>query len=462
MELFDQVRHFAHEFALFHNRSALCVAVSGGPDSMVLCHLLRRLAVTENLTLTAAHLDHGLRPESAAEAQWVAKQMADWGVSLITEKASINPAGQGLEAAARTARYDFLRRAAAQVQAEAVALGHTADDQAETFLLRLLRGAGTPGLAAMRPVRTETLVTGRRLRFIRPLLNIRRAEILAYAAEHDVPFLQDPSNQDPGLTRNRLRLEVLPLLADKFNPNLVDTLTRTAGLLAADEDFLSGLARDAFSGLSRHEDGGLILPRGGFEALAPALSSRVVRLAYGHFRGDLRRLTQRHVADVLALIDRGGHGLISLPGGVVFEADRGELTFWPSVPKVEPVRLDIAAPGTYFVDKKGRLTVRTADREVGLPAAPDEAWLDAGLAGWPLSVRSRQPGDVFQPLGAPGRRKVKDWLIDHQVPHRVRRRTLIVSDAQGRVMWLIGLAVDHRFRITEATRRVLRLQYRAV
>ncbi len=462
MELWPRFNALARHEKFVRSGAAVLVAVSGGPDSMVLCHLLRRLAVTKNLTLTAAHLDHGLRPESSTEATWVARQMSAWDVPLLKESAAITPQGQGIEAAARAARYAFLTKAATEVGAETIALGHTADDQAETLLLRLLRGAGTPGLAAMRPVRIETLADGRRLRFIRPLLTFRRAEILAYAAEHDVPFLEDPSNQDPGLTRNRLRLQVLPLLIEKFNPNLVETLTRTAELLAADEDFLSGLAQDAWSDLIRHEDGGLILPRAGFEALQKTLASRVVRLAYGYFRGDFRRLSQRHVADVLALTDRGGHGYVSLPGGVVFESDARELTFWPRVPRIEPVWLDIDAPGTYFVNKKGRLTVRLADREVGLPAAPIDAWLDAGSVAWPLSVRSRRPGDVFCPLGAPGRRKVKDWLIDHQVPHRVRRRTLIVSDAQGRVMWLIGLAVDHRFRITETTRRVLRLQYRAV
>jgi tRNA(Ile)-lysidine synthase len=462
MDLFAQVKYFAPEFDLFSGHPAVCVALSGGPDSMVLCHLLRRLAVTKNLSLTAAHLDHGLRPESAAEAQWVAQQMRDWGVPLITKKADINPQGRGIEAAARDARYDFLRKAAAEAGAETIALGHTADDQAETFLLRLLRGAGTPGLAAMRPLRSEILDNGRELRFIRPLLNTRRSEILAYAAEHDVPFLQDPSNQDPTLTRNRLRLEVLPLLVEKFNPNLVETLTRTTELLAADEDLLSDLAGAAFSDLVRHEEGGLIIPRAGFEVLQKTLASRLIRLAYGHFRGDLRRLSQQHVADVLALAGRGGHGLICLPNGVVFEADATELAFWPSPPEVDPVRLDIESPGTYFIDGQYRLTVSHADRKDWSAASTSEAWLDADGVDWPLSVRSRRPGDVFRPLGAPGRRKVKDWLIDHQVPHRVRRRTLILSDAQDRVMWLIGLAVDHRFRITEATRAALRLEYRVV
>ncbi len=464
MSLWSQFTKFVDRHGLIPDQETVLVALSGGPDSMVLCHLLRRLADERGLTLVAAHLDHGLRPESAAEAQWVDRQMLTWDVPLLTETASITLRGQGLEAAARAARYDFLTKTAAEVGANAVALGHTADDQAETFLLRLLRGAGTTGLSAMRPLRAEARADGSKLRFIRPLLLARRREILDYAAQHAVPWLEDPSNQDRSLTRNRLRLDFLPALAQSFNPRLVETLGRTADLLAGDDDLLTAQARDLCHDLFRAEAGGRLVDRAAFEAQPPALARRLIREVFRVFRGNLRRLTQEHVAAVLDLIARGGHGFISLPGGLVFEADRTELAFWPGLPEVEPIQLDIEGPGTYVVNKGTSLSV---DREVlagsfEAPESPLTAVIDAERAVWPLRVRRRRPGDSFHPLGNPGRRKVKDWLIDHQIPHRVRRDLLVLTDRGGRIGWLIGLAVDHDFRVTDMTRQVLRLQYRAV
>lgn len=449
---------------LIQDHETVLVAVSGGPDSMVLCHLLRRLAKERDLTLVAAHLDHGLRPESATEAEWVARQMTAWAVPLIKDKTQVRPQGQGPEAAARAARYEFLRKAAAEAGADTVALGHTADDQAETFLLRLLRGSGTTGLSAMRPVRAEARADGPTLRFIRPLLFARREEILAYAAENASPWLEDPSNQDRSLTRNRVRLDFLPALTEAFNPRLVETLGRTADLLAGEDDLLTAQARDRFKEIFRAEANGQLVTRAVFEAQPMALARRLIREVFCHFQGDLRRLGQEHVTAVLDLIARGGHGFISLPGGVIFEADTAELAFWPCFPEVAPLQLDIEGPGTYVVDIGRSLFV---DQEVlaGTFRAPGSALtavIDAERVAWPLRVRRRRPGDRFRPLGAPGRRKVKDWLIDHQVPHRVRRDLLLVVDSRGRIGWLIGLAVDHDFRVTDSTRQVLRLQYRAV
>ncbi len=292
--------------------STVIVAVSGGPDSLTLLHVLGQLAPGHGWRLVVAHLDHQLRPDSADDAAFVAATAAAWGWPCAVARADVAAQAlarrEGLEAAARAARYDWFAALAQQHGAAAVALGHTADDQAETVLLRLLRGAGPTGLAAMRPrlVRDDGLVVAR------PLLAVRRSAVAAYCADHGLAPRLDPSNLAPQFVRNRVRAELLPLLVT-YNPAAVAALGRTAQRCAEEDDCLTALLDAAWPGLAEVSPGRVTLGRAALAALHPALQRRALRRAVA-LLGDLTELGADHLDRMLALV-AAGRGRLQLPAG---------------------------------------------------------------------------------------------------------------------------------------------------
>ncbi|NDY41478.1 tRNA lysidine(34) synthetase TilS, partial [Dissulfurirhabdus thermomarina] len=294
----------------------ILVAISGGPDSTFLCHALREIAHRWPLRLAAAHFHHGIRgPAADRDAAFAATLARDLGLPFFSGRADA-PAharrhGLSLEEAARELRLGFLREAAAGAGADRIALGHTADDQAEEVLLRLLRGSALAGLSG---------IPWRRGPFVRPLLGTRKAEILAELERRRLPWCRDETNSDPRHLRNRVRSRLLPLLREHFNPAVEATLNRTAALLADDEAVLEDLARAAFSRLENDApapSGGPIRLRvADLLAEAPAIRRRVVRLALEAAGAPLRRLVAAHLLGVEALLARNRDGRIDLPGGV--------------------------------------------------------------------------------------------------------------------------------------------------
>lgn len=313
----------------------IVVGFSGGPDSTVLLHLVFAAAAVRRgaprLPVVAAHLDHALRPDSAEQARFAENAARALGVPFAGERRAVAERARrerlSLEAAGRAERLDFLAETARARGAQVVALGHTASDQAETVLLQLVRGAGSPGLAAMPPVRDDP----RGVRIVRPLLSATRAEVAALAAAEGWPAYADPSNDSSDFTRNRLRREVLPLLRQTANPAADRALARTAALLRDDEAFLSAAAASAWREIAAVsvEDGRPVAraPAAGLRELPPALARRLVREALAAVRGHLRRLEYAHIEAVrsLAAVGRGGTAC-DLPGARV-SLDRGVLTF---------------------------------------------------------------------------------------------------------------------------------------
>jgi len=289
----------------------LLCALSGGPDSVALLHGLSLAAPRMGFRVIAAHLDHGLRPESGHDADFCRNLCLALGVSLHMGSADVRRRarrdGQGIESAARQERYAFLRGVARREGAVAIAVAHTRDDQAETVLLRLLRGSGSVGLGAMR---------SKRGRLIRPLLGVSRAQVLEHLASHALRWREDPSNADLALLRNRVRHELLPLLETRFNPNLRRTLARTARILSEDAAFLSAHARVLYRSASSRVPTGLALDLAPLRSAPPALVRYALRLALRN-AGGLRGVTASHIEGLLKLArSRTPSGrLLQLPGG---------------------------------------------------------------------------------------------------------------------------------------------------
>jgi len=290
--------------------NSILAAVSGGADSIALLHLLTRFASRRRVCVIVAHLDHGLRRGSRADRRFVERIAADLGLSCVSERrpvAELARKGESPEESARRVRRDFLLAAMKQSACAAIVTGHTLDDQAETILMRLVRGAGATALTGMAEVGPGP--------FVRPLLGVERADLRAYLDRRAIDFREDPTNRDLRFDRNRLRRLVLPTLTETLNPRAARHLVKASRLLREDAVYLDGLAERALSEIS-HTDRTerLVLDAPALRELASPLARRVVRLALKRAGADGRRIAARHVAALLDLAGGAGGRETHLPG----------------------------------------------------------------------------------------------------------------------------------------------------
>ena len=452
------------------------VAVSGGSDSVALLHLLLEIARGEGREPQAtgpapfvlagvAHLNHGLRgAASDGDEQFCRELAGELGLAFESAQADVAALARelhaSLEVAARHARYEFLHEAAARLGADRIALGHTRNDQAETYLLRLLRGAGTSGLAGM---------AVRRGAVIRPVLHIGRDELRGWLQERAWPFREDASNADVAIPRNRVRHELLPLLAARFNPGIIDVLARNAGVARADEAWLEEAARLASAGVVEPgPSGGSRLSVEGLRALPAALKARVVRrvlndLAGSHFCGF------DQVEAVLQFAEQQDDktGGVDLAAGLRMERNAGKVVL-----RSRGIRRSAVAHGwRYALPIPGSLRLPEADCTItaqlapwdasgatSLTTPPGTALIDARLAADGLFVRSRRAGDTFRPLGLGGGRKLQDVLVDRKVPRADRDAVPIVVDGRDRILWVAGHLLAEDARVTDCTQSVVILK----
>ncbi len=474
------------------------VGVSGGPDSLALTHLLWRVREEYGISLHLAHLNHMFRgAESEADSRFVASFAAGLGLPCTIEEldvpAYIAAHGLSAEAGAREVRYAFFERVAAAVGADKIALGHHADDQVETVLLRILRGAGMRGLGGMSPVRDG--------RYIRPLIGVRRAEIEAYCQEHDLKPRLDSTNLSPVYLRNRIRRELLPFLRARYNPAVDASLLQIAEIVRAEDDYMAGEARKQLDRLRRNPDVlrsirngqaqgvALVIDIAGLVDQPVALQRRIIRQAFDEGRQGRRvGLEFVHVEAVrrLALEGRTGE-MATLPGGMVAAREYGYLYLgagrgFPEAGGYSPepgergkTLSPEAVGGAWPIRIPGRTEISGIGLVVEAMVSPapvegelppfgrgiDREWVavDRQKAGDQVWVRYRRPGERFWPLGAAGARKLKDFFIDAKVPRQIRDRVPIIAAGPEaeQIVWVTGLRIDERVKITAETREVLRL-----
>jgi tRNA(Ile)-lysidine synthase len=465
--LHDRVRRSIERDARIPAGSRVLAAVSGGSDSVALLRLLLDLAPGGGFTVAGVgHVNHGLRGTSSERDEAFCRRLAA-GLGLPFESARRDVSAlakanrTSIEAAAREARYEALADMAGRLGADLIATGHTREDQAETFLLRLLRGAGAAGLSGIRP---------RRGALVRPLLPARRHELRQYLASIGQPFREDASNRDTAIPRNWVRHRLLPLLAIRLNGDIVEVLARQAGVLGDENGLLDQLSDDAARlVVTPGHEGALAMDRAAMLALPPAVARRVVRQSLGRLAGR-RFLGAGHVEAVLGLASGWPRGrAVDLPGvrverigaDVVLysrgHAGRGAPGSFSRAIAV-PGRVDLPECGCAIVTRRRRRTTGEADALQGVRGGPDIAVIDALAARGGLTVRSRRPGDWIRPLGLRGRKKLQDVLVDRRVPRAERDRVPLVVDAEDRLVWVAGHTVSHDARVTDLTRGMVVLK----
>lgn len=455
-EIIKKVRETISRNRMLERDDRVVVAVSGGPDSVCLLDILCRFRDPLGLDLVVAHFDHGLRPgEDESETQFVESLARSLDLPFETGRAgtALRAGGSSLEEGAREARYRFLEQVKERVRAKRIALGHNRNDQAETVLMRLLRGSGPSGLAGI-PAHRDHKV-------IRPLIELTRGEIEAYLGKRGLGYVSDPSNLDTRFLRNRIRLELIPYLK-RYQPRIIEILAKTAEIVRRDDLWLEEEAEEWVTGIT--ETGGderVSIPLSPFLELPEALKGRVIRRVLRGAGGNLRRVGARHVEAVKHLAaGKRPQARINLPNGVTAKRIYDKLVFsQKSSESPGEFCYFLEGPGVFHLESLGR-TISLVEIEKGdlanMGASPWIAFLDAERITYPLMIRNFRPGDRLIPLGMRGHRKLKDFFIDLKVPLDVRGRIPILTSKEN-LIWVCGLRIDDRFKVKGETRKVLKV-----
>jgi tRNA(Ile)-lysidine synthase len=462
MDLIGKVEQGGASAGLFAAGDGMVVAVSGGPDSVALLHLLHTLSAKWHWRLTAAHVNHGFRgEESDREAEFVAELCRRLGIPLETgvvdAPAFIRETGRNSQDAARKLRYDFLLETARQAGASKVALAHHADDQAETVLMRVLRGTGPSGLAGIPASRRM-----KNVELIRPLLRIYKEELIGYCAEAGLSYCFDSSNAKRTYTRNRVRLDALPFL-QQFNPRLPEALNRLIQMMEAEDAYLLHETEKAFRRIAVSEGSGYSFSRTAFAGLHLALQRRLIKLILNYLSsgtesGDASGFVQTELIRSAALQEQPPNLTLDAGGGVVFRREYDRLFIAAGAPETDNSYYYIvgAEDGDLFILEAGiklqyRIAEGTGDLPVGL--SNDTVVFDLEKVRFPVAVRTRQEGDRIRIPGLNGSKKVKDIYIDEKVPPRLRNQLPVVVDAEGQILWLPGYRRSVHSVVTEKTKR---------
>lgn len=453
MDIIEKAVSTIRKHLMLSGGEKVLVGLSGGPDSVCLTAVLKRLTPRFKLSLHAVYIDHGLRPEEAPREAGFCKEFCrGLDIPFSEEKVDVRSyashEGLNMQQAARDLRYQALESLAHEVKADRIALGHNLDDQVETFFMRILRGSGRKGLSSIPPSRGI---------IIRPLIDIEREEIEDYLSKECIGFITDTSNLKEDYLRNRLRYKLMPVLKE-LDPSVMKILAHTTDIFREEERYFDIAVTKALMKLiSRKSDKSIELFLLPLENMDPVLLRRVLRRAIEETKG-LRGIGFIHIEDVMGLIKRGKPGdRLYLPKEIRVIKQYSTLLFTTE----PPARL-----GEYTVESEGEtllkesglvLSATISDKpSSGLDGKSGIA-LDAGKAPFPLVVRARKDGDHFYPLGFGRRKKLQDFFVNEKVPRDERDAVPIVTSGDE-VVWVAGMRGDERSRPTEETKRFLMLE----
>ncbi|HPT69821.1 MAG TPA: tRNA lysidine(34) synthetase TilS [Syntrophomonas sp.] len=423
----------------------IIVAVSGGPDSMALLHILWELSLESSFSLVVAHINHGLRPQAGQEQEFVEEHCQRLEIPCYTKTIDVRELARqtktSLEDAGRQARYGYFNELLQELQADAIATAHHQDDQAETVLLHLLRGAGMPGLRGIMP---------RNGKLIRPLLHQSKQNLLNYLQKNQISYCIDQSNQDQTFLRNRIRHQLIPLLQNEYNPRIAENLSRLAEIIRADNDFLEQIMQQYWTKLVRSmDDQGLEIDLDGFKVLPLAARRRLTIMALSAVGGPTG-WEARDIEKVLQLLHKSGSAkILQLKKGIKINKSYDRIIFTSNWQETGIFNIEVTVPGQALLPDG--TTYRFMLKESGsFSMETDEIQLDYDKLSLPLVLRSRCNGDVIQPAGFTGHKKLKKYLNEKKVPFRQRDQVAVLASRNDEIYALVGLcicsaaAVDHQ------------------
>ncbi|TYP58733.1 tRNA lysidine(34) synthetase TilS [Thermosediminibacter litoriperuensis] len=458
MDIISVFKDTVNKYRMLQRGDRVLVGVSGGPDSVCLLHLLLRHREEFDISLAVAHLNHCFRGAESDEDEAFVRDLAGkWGLPYYGEKVDvpdyIKKTGLSPEDAARRVRYAFFERVRREIGAGKVALAHNSNDREETILMNIFRGTGLEGLTGIEAVRDH---------YIRPLIEVERAAIEEYLKREGVPYRIDSTNLQTYYYRNKLRLELIPLIKREYCPHLSASLKRLSEIASADISLLGKLTDEAFARVVRAMPGGVMIDLKKFNELHEALRYRVVRKAVEEILGDLKDFEYRHARMAVEFIAEKPTGSrLNLPRGLTGEKSYEYFYIYRGdPPAAADFYYELPVPGKIQVPEAGAaVTARIIENKGGIAfkANPLMAYLDYGKIKGNLAVRNRRPGDRFIPFGSRFSKKLQDFFVDNKIPAGERDRVPLVV-AGDRILWVGGMRIDDRFKVTGDTKKILVLE----
>lgn len=460
--MIDHVKRTIKRYNLIDIEDKIVVAVSGGPDSICLLHVLHSLMKEYKLQLFAAHLNHNFRGlDALMDAQYVANFCEELNIISFIKSENVSRYAKehslSDEEAGRILRYEFFDEVAERVGATKIAIAHNQNDQAETVLMRLLRGTGIQGLTAIHHGRG---------RIIRPLLDVNRQEIEDYCLINKLSPRTDDTNLEPIYHRNKIRLELIPYLQEQYNPNIIESLAKTAEILKKDNDFMEEAAWAEYQQVRLlAREGCLELSIEGINKLHHALQSRVLRLATGELVGKKEALEFKHINSIIELIQKNETGKkILLPMGIIVKISYNKVIFTTEDQEDDGAfHYELLEEDRIIIDEiKGEITTKVVMRSDVKIISREKyiKYFDYDKITKNLNVRSRKKGDRFWPLGLVGSKKLKDFFIDYKIDREKRNQIPLVCDGDE-IMWVVGYRISENYKITNETKKILVIEYNA-
>jgi len=456
-----KVRGTIEKYGMLGKGDTVVVAVSGGPDSVAMLHVLDSLKAIYQLKLHVAHLEHGIRgEESLGDMRFVEDLCGRLSVPFTARSEDVpslaSSRGLSLEAAARKVRYAFLKEVSEDVKAGKIATGHNANDQAETLLLNLLRGAAMSGLSGIRPAMNGKI--------IRPLIESSRGEIEEYLEKKHLEFRVDSSNLDERLERNKVRRVLIPLIEKEFNPGIIDALSRSASVFALMNTYLTDRVTEALEVCAHSEEGRTTVDLEAFDEIPRAVKLFAIYKVVRSLEEDEQVVSFDILNAVLNLAARSKSGSrVDIGSGIVAMKEFEKLVIGRDLALVNRYDVRLEVPGTTPVPaadctfETEILSERPGTGEIY--RSGDTAYFDFAGIELPLSVRSWREGDRFVPFGLSGTKKVHDIFIDEKVAASQRPMIPMICDSEG-IIWLVGVRRAERARIKDDTKTILKITYR--
>ena len=461
-----RVLRFIRDNSLLGDTGKLLVAVSGGPDSVCLLLVLVQLHDELGIDLHIAHLNHKLRGvESDADAEYILKLAQKLNLPVTIAERDVEEYrtkhGGTVEEAAREVRYDFLAETAKSVGADAVAVGHTRDDNIETIIMHLIRGTGTRGLRGLKPVTHLNSKTGI-VKVLRPLLEINRDETTGYCRINGCEPRIDISNQSLAPLRNRIRHQLIPLL-ESYNEQVGEVLLRGARIAADELDFLEMTASELWGSIVERRKYKIIIDKLGFIGVPTALQRHLLRQSIETITGSLKDIEVRHIESLLDALDLQAGKRITLPGGLIFIVEYDRFLLTREISSLSPLPV-LDSEHKLNVPGQTEFSGWRVTADIISPEQMDDtvnnyiAYFDHEKAGNELIVRPRKTADRFYPLGMDQPKKVGEFMIDIKVPRTWRKRVPVVCSPE-QIIWIAGYRIDDRVKVTDDTGQVLRLKF---
>lgn len=452
---------------LIAQEEGVVVGLSGGYDSVCLLHVLHSLSETLQIKLYAVHINHMLRGiEANADEHYAAELCRELGIPFLAMHVDVGAIaeerGISLEEAGRDVRYSEFYKYSQTVGAAKIAVAHNKNDQAETVMMHIIRGCATAGLVGMKYKRGI---------IIRPILDITRAEIENYCREAGLSPRTDSSNLTEEFARNRVRLGLFPYINESFGINMVDSLCRLSAHAAEDNIFIDKCAQDAYNDVISNIKVGMIeMEAEKLSSLAPAIRNRVFKLAIVHVAGSSTGISSIHYRSLAELVIKGKTGAqAELPGGIraIYSYGILKITDPGAVPmNAEPVDFCsiLNIPGTIWIPELNAEVTATIqsynhiDNYRSLGYNPFMQFFDYEMMNKGINIRNRQKGDVFKPLKSNGTKRLKEYFIDSKIPREQRDKMPLLC-IDNEVIWIIGDKISDKFRVTENTKSVVKIEY---